>query len=88
MQPIVPYFRPYMKPLNYHEYTKNFNPNVHVQVFKFLIKANSQTITEEITNLFNFTLRDNASDNLCNNYMKDHPNYKFVDLQHVFCKCY
>lgn len=74
-----------MKPLNYLKYTKDFDPNVHVQVFKFVIKINNETIGEEITKLF---LKDNASNNLCNNYMKDHPNYIFVDLQHVFCKCY
>jgi hypothetical protein len=36
-------------------------------------------IDEEITNLLNFTLKDNAS-YLCNNYMQNHPNYKFIEL--------
>jgi len=77
-----------MRPLNYPKYTKKSYPNVHVQVFKVVIKVNNEMLGEEITNLFNFTLRDNASNNSCNNYMKDHPNYIFVNLQHVFCKCY
>lgn len=44
-----------------------------VYLFKSIIKAKSN---EETTNLFNFTLKDNAS-NWCNNYMRNHPNYKF-----------
>jgi len=68
MQPIVPYFRPYMKPLNYFEYKKNPYLDVCVQVIKTTIKVNNETIDEEITNQFNFTLRDNAS-YWYNNYM-------------------
>jgi hypothetical protein len=36
---------------------------------------------EEITNLFNFTLKDKYASNGCNNYMWDHPNCKFEDLK-------
>lgn len=60
VQPIIPYSRPFRKPLNYPEYKKNFKLNVHVQVFKADIKANNETIDEKITNLFNFTLKDDA----------------------------
>lgn len=36
---------------------------------------------EEITNLVNFTLKDKYAQNGCNNYMRDHPNCRFVDLK-------
>jgi hypothetical protein len=50
MQPIVPYFRPYMRPLNYFEYKKNSDLDACVQVIKATIKANGEMIDEEITN--------------------------------------
>jgi hypothetical protein len=51
MQPVIPYFRPFNRPLSYPKYKKDFNPNVrHVQIFKVIIKANSEMIDEEITN--------------------------------------
>jgi hypothetical protein len=69
MQPVVLYSKPFRRPLNYLEYEKNFDWNAHVQVFKVVIKANNQIVDiKEIANMFNFTLRDNAS-NWCNNYM-------------------
>jgi hypothetical protein len=85
MQPVVPYFKPYKKPLNYPKYKKDSYLDAHVWVFKAIIKANGETIDEEITNLFNFTLIDNAL-KWCNNYMQDHPNYRFVELKKVFCQ--
>jgi hypothetical protein len=52
-----------MRPLlNYPPYKKNFDPDVHVRVFKVIIKTNGEMIDVEITNLFNFTMRDNALD--------------------------
>ncbi len=30
VQIAIPYSRPFMKPLNYLEYKKNFDPDVHV----------------------------------------------------------
>ncbi len=51
-----------MKPFNYFEYNKNSYLDSCVQVIKATIKANGETIDEEITNQFNFTLRDNALD--------------------------
>jgi hypothetical protein len=69
VQHVVPYFKPFKGPLNYPKYKKNFDCNVHVRVFKVVIKATNQIIyIEEIANMLNFTLRDNASD-WCNNYM-------------------
>jgi hypothetical protein len=43
-------------------YKKDFNLDVHVRIFKVAIKANNETIDEKITNMFNFTLKDNAFD--------------------------
>jgi hypothetical protein len=79
VQLVIPYYRPYKTPLNYLKYKKNYDPNAHVQIFKATIKVNGETMDEEITNLFNFTLKANAS-YWCNNYMRDHPNYRFVDM--------
>jgi len=86
VQPIIPYSKPSRRPLNYLEYKKGFDFDVHGQVFETIIKANGEAINEEITNFFNFTLKDNAS-NWFNNYMKDHPNYRFTNLKQAFCKC-
>lgn len=61
MQPIIPYFRPFKRPLNYLEYKQNFDLDVHVQVFKIVIKVHGEMIDEEITNMFNFTSRNNTS---------------------------
>jgi hypothetical protein len=57
-RPPLPPNRPYRRPLNYLEFVKDFNPNVHVKVFKVVMKANSETGDVEIVNLFNFTLKD------------------------------
>ncbi len=75
----IPYLRPYRRPLNYPWKLKKLDLDVHVWIFEVDIKANNETIDEKITNLFNFTLKDNAS-YLCNNYMQNHPNYKFIEL--------
>jgi hypothetical protein len=62
VQPIVPYYRAYMRPFNYHKYKKNFDIDVNVQIFKIVIKVNGEMVNEEITNMFNFTLKVNALD--------------------------
>jgi len=87
MQPVVPYTRPFKKPHNYLEYKKDSDSDVHVQVFKVTIKVNGETIDEEITNLFNFTLKDSTS-NWRNNYMQDKLNYMFAILEQAFYRCY
>jgi hypothetical protein len=51
-----------MKPLNYFEYKKYFESNVHVQLFKVVIKVYGETMDEEIVNLFNLILTDNSLD--------------------------
>jgi hypothetical protein len=87
VQPIIPYHRPFMRPLNYHEYKKDYDPNVHVRVFKATIKANNEMVDEETTNMFNFTLRNNTS-NWCNNYMGGNPNCRFTNLEQAFYRRY
>lgn len=87
MQHALLYFRPFNTPLNYLKYKKYFDPDVHVRVFKTIIKFNNEMINEQIANLFNFTIRNNAYD-WCNNYMWDHPNHRFVNLEQAFYRWY
>jgi hypothetical protein len=54
MQLIIPYSKPFRRPLNYPKYNKDSNLDAHVQVFKATIKSNGENIDEEIANLFNF----------------------------------
>jgi hypothetical protein len=49
---------PYWKP-QYLTYVKDIDPNVHIKVFKKVIKANIETMKANIINLFGFTLQDN-----------------------------
>jgi hypothetical protein len=56
-------------------------------VFKKTIKTNGKIIIEYIINLFGFILRDNISE-WGGNFIKDHPNCTFVELEQVFCKHY
>jgi hypothetical protein len=57
-KPPLPPNRPHCGPFNYLEYVKDFDPDVHVRVFKATIRANGKTENEEIVNLFRFTLKD------------------------------
>jgi hypothetical protein len=57
-KPPLPPNRPCCRPLNYLEFVKKIDLNVHVRIFKVAIKTNSETDDVEIVNLFNFTLRD------------------------------
>jgi hypothetical protein len=86
-RPPLPPNRPYHRPLNYHEYVKDSNPNAHVRVFKIAIRANSEIDDVEIVNIFSFTLKDIVS-NWCNNCMGDYPYCTFAKLQLAFCKRY
>jgi hypothetical protein len=38
----LPPNRPYCRPFNYPEYVKDFDPNVHVKVFKVVIRKNGE----------------------------------------------
>ncbi len=85
---ILPTTQLYRRPFNYPKYKKDFNPDACVRVFKASIKANGDLmVNEEITNLSNFTLKNNAS-NWCNIYMRDFSNCKFADLEQTFCRQY
>ncbi len=64
---------------------KDFDPDVHVRVFKAAIKVNGEIEDVKIVNMFRFTLKDIVCD-WCNNYMGDYPYCTFVKLQLTFCK--
>ncbi len=51
-RPPLPPKTTYFRPFNYLEYVKDYNPNVHVKVFKAAIKANSELDDAKIVNLF------------------------------------
>lgn len=76
-----------MRPINYLKYKKDFELDVHAWVLKATIKTNGETIDEKMANLFNFALKENALD-ACNNYVKDHPNYRFSNLEQAFYRWY
>jgi len=42
-RPPLPPNRPYNWPIKYLEYVKDFDPNVHVKVFKVDIRTNGET---------------------------------------------
>jgi hypothetical protein len=50
--------RPNMVVLKYLDFIKDVDPNVHVRVFNFEIKANAKTSKEYIINVFRYTLRN------------------------------
>ncbi len=75
---------PYNK-LQYPTYVKDTYLDVHIRVFKNTIKANGETMELDIINLFGFTLRDNIFE-WGENYVQDHPNCTFEELEQTFCK--
>jgi hypothetical protein len=60
--------------LQYPTYVKDTDLDVHIKVFKV-----------DIINLFGFTFRDNIFE-WGENYVQDHPNCTFEELEHAFCK--
>ncbi len=64
---------------------KDIDPNAHIKVFKKIIKTNGETMEANITNLFGFILQDNILE-WGENFVQDHPNYTFEELEQVFCK--
>ncbi len=50
-RPPLPPNKPYHRPLNYLEYMKNSNQDVHVRVFKATIKINGERKHAKIVNL-------------------------------------
>jgi hypothetical protein len=59
--PPLPPNKPYRQPLNYLEYVKDSDPNVHVKVFKATIKTNGEIDNVKNINFFSFTFRDIVS---------------------------
>jgi hypothetical protein len=56
--PPLPPNKPYHQPFNYPEYVKDYDPNVHIKVFKAAIKTNGETNDVKIINFFCFTFKD------------------------------
>ncbi len=68
------------KKLQYPTYVKNTNLDAHIKVFKKSIKANGEMMEANIVNLFRFTLKDSNFE-WGGNYVQDHPNYTFEELE-------
>jgi hypothetical protein len=66
-RPSLPPNRSYCRPLNYPKYMKDFDPYVHVRIFKATIRANGEIKDAKIVDLFSFTFKDILFD-WCNNY--------------------
>jgi len=77
---------PYQK-LQYPTYVKDIDPDVHIRVFKKIIRGNGETMEADIINLFGFTLQDNISE-WGENFVQDHPNCTFEELEQWFCNCF
>jgi hypothetical protein len=75
---------PYKK-LKYPTYVKDTNPNVHIKVLKKAIKANGEIMEANIINMFGFILIDSIFE-WGENYVQDHPNCTFEELEQEFCK--
>jgi hypothetical protein len=71
--------------LQYPTYVKDINLDAHIRVFKKAIKPNGEIVEVDIINMFGFTFRDSIS-NQGENYVQDHPNYIFEELEQAFCK--
>jgi len=66
---------------------KDTNPDVHITVFKKIIKANGEIMEVDIINLFGFILQDNILE-WGENFVQDHHNCIFEELEQAFCKCF
>ncbi len=64
---------------NYFDFKKDVNPNVHVRVFNFVVKANVETSKEYIIIAFGYMQRNITSD-WCHNYTLEFLNYIFSEL--------
>ncbi len=64
---------------------KDTNPNAHIIFFKNTIKANGETMETDIINMSSFTLQDNILE-WGENFVQDHPNCIFDELEQTFCK--
>jgi len=52
------YVRPNRVALKYPDFKKDADPDAHVRMFNFVIKANAETSKKYIINVFSYTLRD------------------------------
>jgi hypothetical protein len=64
---------------------KDIDPDAHIRVFKKAIRANEETMEDDIINLINFILQDYIS-KWGKNFAQDHPNCTFEELEQAFCK--
>jgi hypothetical protein len=71
--------------LKYSNFKKDVDPNAHVKVFNFTIKANAETFEEYNINAFSYTFKDTAS-NWCDNYMSKKFVCIFSKLTNAFYK--
>jgi hypothetical protein len=55
------FVRPNKVAFEYLDFKKEVNPNAHVRVFNFAMKANVKTSKEYIINVFNYMLRNTSS---------------------------
>jgi hypothetical protein len=53
--------RPNMVAFKYLDFKKYVNPNAHVRVFNYVMKANAKTYKKYIINVFNYMLRNTTS---------------------------
>jgi hypothetical protein len=56
------YVRPNRVVFKYFDFKKNVDPNAHVKMFDFVIKANAKTSKEYIITMFSYTLKDTTLD--------------------------
>jgi hypothetical protein len=56
------YVRPNKVAFKYLDFKKYVDPNVHVRMFNYIVKANVKTFEKYIINVFSYMLRDTTSD--------------------------
>jgi len=56
------YVKPNRVAFKYPNFKKDVDPNAHVRMFNFVVKANTKTFEEYIINAFSYTLKDTTSD--------------------------
>jgi hypothetical protein len=66
---------------------KDIDPDAHIIIFKKAFKANGETMGADIINLFGFTLQNNILER-GGNFVQNHPNCRFDELEQSFCKCF
>jgi hypothetical protein len=66
-------------------YVKDTDLDVHIRIFKKIIKANGETVEAYIMNLFGFTLRDNILE-WGKKIVQGHHNFTFKNLEQAIYK--